>query len=82
MPNLKEKKEALESAQKENLTAQKDVEENTRNIQNGKQKRRKQTLPSKRHRKRLPSRNRFFTKQRKPQNRLGRRKEIRLPDRT
>lgn len=33
MPNLKEKKEALESAQKENLTAQKDVEENTRNIQ-------------------------------------------------
>lgn len=33
MPNLKEKKEALESAQKENLTALKDVEENTRNIQ-------------------------------------------------
>ena len=33
MPNLKEKKEALELAQKENLTAQKDVEENTRNIQ-------------------------------------------------
>lgn len=33
MPNLKEKKEALESAQKENLTAQKDVEENARNIQ-------------------------------------------------
>ena len=32
MPNLKEKKEALESAQKENLTAQKDVEENARNI--------------------------------------------------
>ena len=32
MPNLKEKKEALELAQKENLTAQKDVEENTRNI--------------------------------------------------
>ena len=33
MPNLKEKKEALELAQKENLTAQRDVEENTRNIQ-------------------------------------------------
>lgn len=33
MPNLKEKKEALELAQKENLTAQKDVEENVRNIQ-------------------------------------------------
>ena len=33
MPNLKEKKEALELAQKENQTAQKDVEENTRNIQ-------------------------------------------------
>ena len=33
MPNLKEKKEALEMAQKENLTAQKDVEENARNIQ-------------------------------------------------
>ena len=33
MPNLKEKKEALELTQKENLTAQKDVEENTRNIQ-------------------------------------------------
>ena len=33
MPNLKEKKEALELAQKEHLTAQKDVEENTRNIQ-------------------------------------------------
>ena len=33
MPNLKEKKEALESAKKENLTAQKDVEENARNIQ-------------------------------------------------
>lgn len=33
MPNLKEKKEALESAQKENQTAQKDVEENARNIQ-------------------------------------------------
>ncbi len=33
MPNLKEKKEALELAQKENLTALKDVEENTRNIQ-------------------------------------------------
>ena len=32
MPNLKEKKEALELAQKENLTAQRDVEENTRNI--------------------------------------------------
>lgn len=32
MPNLKEKKEALELAQKENLTAQKDVEENARNI--------------------------------------------------
>ena len=32
MPNLKEKKEALESAQKENLTAQRDVEENARNI--------------------------------------------------
>ena len=32
MPNLKEKKEALESAQKENQTAQKDVEENARNI--------------------------------------------------
>ena len=31
-PNLKEKKEALELAQKENLTAQKDVEENARNI--------------------------------------------------
>lgn len=33
MPNLKEKKEALELAQKENLTAQKNVEENARNIQ-------------------------------------------------
>lgn len=33
MPNLKEKKEALESAQKENLSAQKDVDENARNIQ-------------------------------------------------
>lgn len=32
MPNLKEKKEALALAQKENLTAQKDVEENARNI--------------------------------------------------
>ena len=32
MPNLKEKKEALELAQKENLTAQKDVEGNARNI--------------------------------------------------
>ena len=32
MPNLKEKEEALESAQKEHLTAQKDVEENARNI--------------------------------------------------
>lgn len=32
MPNLKEKKEALELAQKEHLTAQKDVEENARNI--------------------------------------------------
>ena len=33
MPNLKEKKEALELAKKENLTAQKDVEENAQNIQ-------------------------------------------------
>ena len=33
MPNLTEKKEALELAQKENLTAQRDVEENARNIQ-------------------------------------------------
>ena len=33
MPNLKEKKEALELAQEENLTAQRDVEENARNIQ-------------------------------------------------
>ncbi len=33
MPNLKEKKEALELAQKENLTVQRDVEENARNIQ-------------------------------------------------
>ena len=33
MPNLKEKKEALELAQKENQTAQKDVEENAQNIQ-------------------------------------------------
>lgn len=33
MPNLKEKKEALKLAQKENLTAQRDVEENARNIQ-------------------------------------------------
>ena len=32
MPNLKEKKEALESAKKEHQTAQKDVEENARNI--------------------------------------------------
>ena len=32
MPNLTEKKEALELAQKENLTAQRDVEENDRNI--------------------------------------------------
>lgn len=81
MPNLKEKKEALELAQKENQTALKDVEENARNIKNGKPKRRKRTLPSKRQRKRLPSRNRFCTKRRKPLNRLGRRKEIRLPDR-
>ncbi len=34
MPNLTEKKEALELAQKENLTAQRDVEENARNIKN------------------------------------------------
>ena len=33
MPNLKEKKEALDLAQKENQTALKDVEENARNIQ-------------------------------------------------
>lgn len=33
MPNLKEKKETLELAQKENQTALKDVEENARNIQ-------------------------------------------------
>ena len=33
MPNLKEKKEALELAQKENQSAQRDVEENARNIQ-------------------------------------------------
>ena len=33
MPNLKEKKEALELAQKENQTALKDMEENARNIQ-------------------------------------------------
>ena len=33
MPNLKEKKEVLELAQKENQTALKDVEENARNIQ-------------------------------------------------
>lgn len=32
MPNLKDKKEALELVQKENQTAQKDVEENDRNI--------------------------------------------------
>jgi len=32
MPNLTEKKEALELAQKENQSAQRDVEENTRNI--------------------------------------------------
>ena len=32
MPNLKEKEEALELAKKEHLTAQKDVEENARNI--------------------------------------------------
>ena len=32
MPNLTEKEEALELAQKENLTAQRDVEENARNI--------------------------------------------------
>lgn len=32
IPNLKEKKETLELAQKENLTALKDVEENARNI--------------------------------------------------
>mgnify|MGYP000304341646 CR=1 FL=1 len=32
MPNLSEKKEALELAKKENQTAQKDVEENARNI--------------------------------------------------
>ena len=31
MPNLKEKKEALELAQKENLTAQRDVDENDQN---------------------------------------------------
>lgn len=33
MPNLKDKKEALELAQKENQSAQKDVEENAQNIQ-------------------------------------------------
>ena len=33
MPNLTEKKEALELAQKENQSAQRDVEENARNIQ-------------------------------------------------
>lgn len=33
MPNLKEKKETLELTQKENQSAQKDVEENARNIQ-------------------------------------------------
>ena len=32
MPNLTEKKDALELAKKENQTAQKDVEENARNI--------------------------------------------------
>jgi hypothetical protein len=36
MPNLTEKKEALELAKKENQTAQKDVEENARNIKHGK----------------------------------------------
>ena len=81
MPNLKEKKEALELAQKENLTAQRDVEENARNIKKWEVKQRKRTLLSKRHRKRLPSRNRFCTKRRKLLNRLGRQKRARLPDR-
>ena len=44
MPNLKEKKEALELAQKENLTAQKDVEENARNIKKWEAETEKATL--------------------------------------
>ena len=44
MPNLKEKKEALELAQKENQTAQKDVEENARNIKKWETETEKATL--------------------------------------
>lgn len=44
MPNLKEKKEALELAQKENQTAQKDVEENARNIKKWEAETEKATL--------------------------------------
>ena len=79
MPNLKEKKEALELAKKENQTAQKDVEENARNIKKWEAETEKANLALKRPRKRLPSRNRFCTKRRKPLNRLGRRKKARLP---
>lgn len=80
MPNMTEKKEALELAQKENQSAQRDVEENAQTSRNGRLKRRKQTLPSKRPRKRLPSRNKLFRKRHKPQNWLGRQKRARLPD--
>lgn len=44
MPNLKEKKEALELAQKENQSAQKDVEENARNIKKWEAETEKATL--------------------------------------
>ena len=44
MPNLKEKKEALELAKKEHLTAQKDVEENARNIKKWEAETEKATL--------------------------------------
>lgn len=44
MPNLKEKKEALELAKKENQSAQKDVEENARNIKKWEAETEKATL--------------------------------------
>ena len=44
MPNLKEKEEALELAKKENQTAQKDVEENARNIKKWEAETEKATL--------------------------------------
>ena len=59
-------------AQKENQTAQKDVEEKRpKHPKMGSRNGESETL--KRQWERLPSRNRFCTKRRKPQNRLGRR---------